>query len=653
MRRGFVPVCSARMRVVKRLLGWVLLLGFLAVTTAGIWLPPIINHAVQKEYHFPEVAIDARLLPTGDLVLEETRTFDFRNGPFTYAYFNVDDPLEHVRDFTITELREDGTEVPVTPDYAYHSIVTDGFQAQWSYLAEDEERTWIFRYRVACAADVYRDTAHLYWQFIGTGWEKPTSHAAITVHLPDRYATDAPRPAGCMPDEAAVDPDLAGSPLERGDVRVFGHGPLNGSVTMPDPSTIVYEVREVPPASFVEASILLPTDALAFAPQQSQDKLEEILGQERAWALEANAIRERHDTERRWVLFLLVGVPLALALLVLMASLRDRVPEVPKILEQPPEDDPVAGALLWSAWRGRLSPRNAYRAQMLRLARLGAIEIQAEGLVTDPKDLTIVRKVNALELPTAVDQEFLWLIFGRGADEVDRVSIREPKPRHTGSESSSRYTTWFQGVKQKSGDVLRRIQKGDARIESVGAFAIAIGGAGYGFWTRTWGLGGPIGWWLIPVTLLSLFVALRIIPARLGLEDRTRVMKLAAFRRYLKDFSDLPSAPALAIAIWENYLEWAVALDVAREVEKQVVAFVPVESLRAPIRGGPTGLAGLTTFHAFQAATPSIVLHSMASGSRGSSSGGFGSSSSFSGSSSGGFSGGGGGGGGGTGGGAG
>ena len=107
------------------------LLVFIALVTMGLWLPPIITHAVEKDYHFPEVDIDATVLPNGDLMLEETRTFDFQNGPFTYAYFNVDDPLDHVRDFTIAEKIDDGTEVQVTPDHASHSIVTEGFQSQW------------------------------------------------------------------------------------------------------------------------------------------------------------------------------------------------------------------------------------------------------------------------------------------------------------------------------------------------------------------------------------------------------------------------------------------------------------------------------------------------------------------------------------------
>lgn len=638
--------------MVKKVLWRLTLLAFVAATTAGLWLPPIIQHATEKDYHFREVRIDATILQNGDLVLEETRSFDFQNGPFTYAYFEVSDPQDHVRGFEMAEVRDDGTEVSVQPDYAAHSIATDGFQARWSYQAEDEVRTWRFRYRVACAVDVWQDTAHLYWQFIGTGWDKPTQHAVVTVHLPGHVDREPQRPFSCEPDLTAA--PLSTDPLEPREVRAFGHGPLNGEVTFVDPQTIRYEVRDVPPLSFVEGSILLPTDAVALGPMRPENKLPEILARERVWAEEANAVRARHEAERRWVWILLVAVPVVCLLFIVMAALRDRVPGVPAILEQPPEDDPVQAALLWSAWRGQLSPRNAYRAQILRLASLGAIELRAEGRVTDPDDLSIVKRMDALDLPTIVDQDFMWLLFGRGEDQVDEISVSNPKPRASGSEASSRYSAWLRGVKTKSGDILRRIQRGDARIESTGSALVATGAAGYGIWTAVWGLGGRLGWWLVPVSALSLIVALRAIPARLDREDRERVMRLAAFRSYLRDFSDLPNAPALAVVIWEHYLGWAVALDVADEVEKQVKALVPVESLRSPIPGGPAGIAGINAWHSFQSATPAIVMQSIASASSsGSTSGGFGSSSSSSGFSSGGFSGGGGGGGGGTGGGAG
>ena len=645
----------ARRRGLGRVIGWVVVIAFLALTTAGLWLPPILIAAFEKDYHFPEVTIDATVVANGDLVLEETRTFDFRNGPFTYAYFNVEDPMDieqpdgRVRDFSIHERLADGSEVPVEPDYAYHSIATDNFQAQWSYQANDEERTWVFRYRVACAVDVYEDTAHLYWQFIGTGWDKPTDHAVITVHLPERAeGSPAPR-TECLPDEAAT--EVAGTPLTAGDVRAFGHGPLNGEVTIVDPQTIRYEVREVPPLSYVEGSILLPREAVPLALETDEPGLDRILQQEQAWAEQANALRERHETERAWVYYLLIGVPVSMVLLIALARLRDQVPEVPELLEQPPEPDPVQGAILWSAWQGHLSPQNAYRAQLLHLADVGAIELRAEGRVTDPKDLTIVRKMDGNDLQTAADRDFLWMLFGRGEDAEDEISISRPKKRE--ASNATRYSAWWTGVRGRSGDMVRRIQKGDARLESVLAAAICFGAALYGIWTAVWGLGGKVGWWLVPVSVVSLMIALIRIHAKLGVEDRTRVKRLEAFRTYLKDFSDLPNAPALAVVIWEQYLAWAVALDVADEVEKQVKTLVPVESLRSPIPGGPTGIAGINAWRSFQAAAPSIVMASMATPSSGSTGGGFGSSSSSSGFSGGGFSGGGGGGGGGTGGGAG
>ena len=638
-------------RWVSRWIWRLAILAFVVLTTAGLWLPPIIIRATEKDFHFPEVAIDATVLPNGDLVLEERRTFDFRNGPFTYAYFTVDDPADHVRDFSIHEV-VDGREVPVEPDYAYHTIAYDAFQAQWSYLANDEERTWIFRYRVACAVDVWSDTAHLYWQFIGAGWEKPTSQAVITVHLPPHTEREMARPAACDPD-LELAPPQPGPPLDRSEVRAWGHGPLNGQVTIVDPQTIRYEVRDVPPASYVEGSIVFPTDAVPTAIQVEEPRLDFILGQERRWADGANAVREQHETQQRWVFLLLLALPLVMLLLVLLAKARDRIPEVPKLLEQPPEPDAVQGSLLWSAWRGHLSPRNAYRAQILRLVHLGAIEMRAEGLVTDPKDLTLHKRMDALELPTKADQDFQMLLFDTGEDAVDEISILKPKPRPASGQPYTRYRAWWDGARSRTGDALTRIQKGDARLESTTAFIGAGAAAGYGIWAAAWGLGGKVGWWLVPAAVVCLVPALKVIPARVERSLRERVAKLVAFRRYLQRFSDLPNAPALAVVIWEQYLEWAVALGVADEVEKQVRALIPIEQLRSPVPGGPTGLRGVNLLHAMNAAAPALVMHSMASASTGSSRSGFGSSSSSSGFSSGGFSGGGGGGGGGTGGGAG
>jgi uncharacterized membrane protein YgcG len=402
----------------------------------------------------------------------------------------------------------------------------------------------------------------------------------------------------------------------------------------------------VPAAQFVEGSILFPVDAVPRAAQVDTPARARILAYEADLAAQANALRTRHDAERHAVTWMLLIVPLLLAALVVVAKLRDRVPGVPRLIEEPPEEDSVEAALLWSAWRGHLSAKHAYRAQILRLARLGAVSIRVDGLVTAPDEVYLER---GDEPSDPRDLAFIELLFGEGRDPVPVMHPKTPEKDASGT-PASRYAQWWNNAKSRSSDVVERIESGDARLESVGAAAVAIGAAGAGLWLAAFGLAGAVGYWLLPEALLGLVVALTLIPARVPPAIRERAQRLAAFRRYLKRFSDLPNAPAAAIVIWERFLEFAAALGVAGEVEKQVKALIPPEQLPPAWPGAPSGPGGLVVWSAMNQGTQAVVLHSMTPPSSGTGSSGFGSFSSGSGFG-GGFSGGGGGGGGGTGGG--
>jgi uncharacterized membrane protein len=123
------------------------------------------------------------------------------------------------------------------------------------------------------------------------------------------------------------------------------------------------------------------------------------------------------------------------------------------------------------------------------------------------------------------------------------------------------------------------------------------------------------------------------------------VARWAAFRRFLKEFSSFDDAPALAVIVWERFLVYAVALDVADRVEKQVRELLPPEAIPEPWPGAPRGIEGFTTYRHWSASSRAYVAPAAAatvgwsSGWGGMSSGGGGG---------GGFSGGGGGGGGGS-----
>src|SRR5204862_1909111 len=99
-------------------------------------------------------------------------------------------------------------------------------------------------------------------------------------------------------------------------------------------------------------------------------------------------------------------------------------------------------------------------------------------------------------------------------------------------------------------------------------------------------------WWLTA----------RFMRPRLKGNVGVRVAKWKAFRRFLKRFSTLPDAPALAVVIWEKYMVEAVALGVAKRVEKQVHALVAEEDLPSPWPGAPPGQGGYRWLNTFQTA---------------------------------------------------
>src|SRR5207244_4369595 len=77
--------------------------------------------------------------------------------------------------------------------------------------------------------------------------------------------TPAKRPSGsCF---AAVDdtskplPPVTTRALVAGEVRAWGHGPLQGNVRIPDPQTVVLDVADIVPGAFVEGSVLFPATA--------------------------------------------------------------------------------------------------------------------------------------------------------------------------------------------------------------------------------------------------------------------------------------------------------------------------------------------------------------------------------------------------------
>src|SRR5438094_757783 len=86
------------------------------------------------------------------------------------------------------------------------------------------------------------------------------------------------------------------TPATEGGLRAWAHGPLNGVVT-PKGGSVDFDVRPVPPATFVEARVAVPAAAFTAVAPSGGPRLPRILAEEQRLASQANA--QRGADERR------------------------------------------------------------------------------------------------------------------------------------------------------------------------------------------------------------------------------------------------------------------------------------------------------------------------------------------------------------------
>jgi hypothetical protein len=85
-------------------------------------------------------------------------------------------------------------------------------------------------YKVENPITFHEDTAELYWKFIGDRWEIDQQNVNVRLSLP--------------------------SPVEQNDIQAWLHGPVNGTVAIPDAETVTFTVPRLSSGTFFEGRVL-------------------------------------------------------------------------------------------------------------------------------------------------------------------------------------------------------------------------------------------------------------------------------------------------------------------------------------------------------------------------------------------------------------
>ena len=233
--------------------------------------------------------------------------------------------------------------------------------------ADGEEATFRLSYRLTGAVMAWADTAELYWQFVGPGWEEPSGDVSLTVSFCGR------RGAGCTGGDGRDLPRVGPWPL--GGQRRARCAVGDGALQRPDRAR-----RGVMPRRGSSSQRRGCRGSLLRA-ASSTERLPQILEEEAAWAAEANARREQLQTVIGVGSVLQIALPAALLVAAVAFRLtRGRAPQASfdqkYLRELPSMTNP---AVIAAFMEGGEAGERAFAVTLMKLTDEGVWGISAEG----------------------------------------------------------------------------------------------------------------------------------------------------------------------------------------------------------------------------------------------------------------------------------
>lgn len=611
-----------------------LLLAVVAVTFAAWLAAPV--PALAKSYEIPRVAIDATLQPDGTLVVTEDRTFSF-DGSFNGVYWRLP-----AGDYEGRSVEPQVESVGVVAPSGQWQAFSEGYSGdtgtyeldpEGTYTevklynpAEDEDVTYRIVYRLPGLASAWADTGELYWKFVSDGWDETSQDVTCTVHLP-------------VPAGQSVEPE--------GNVRAWGHGTLDGSVSFSG-DDVVFSVPAVGGDDFAEARITFPVSWLSSVTPSSESRLDSILADEQRWADEANRRRETARAVLGGTEGVLAVVGAASVAVPLWAASRYRRTHRPVFQDEyfrdvPSGDHPaVLGALL----NDGDATSEGFTATLMRVTDAGAVDLNyvqvpKKGILGRKEDYQLARNPGRAEaLADPIDRAFMTCIFddvaplakGYEAPADGRValgfsSLKKVAKKHP-EEFVDAYDGWSGAVK------LACMERGFFTGESTGTglcvltlvlgiLAVVLGAGALIVFDAPW----PA--FLVLLLPVAGIVASAVVMGSLKAYSTEAVelrAKLEALRRWLKDFTRLDEAVPTDVVLWNRLLVMAVVLGVSQQVVEQLRVAVP-EILDDPdlmptyiwwtahgSMGTPASTFGAAAASSYQASTAAIAASSSSSG---------------------------------------
>ena len=551
--------------------------------------------ALADTYSLPRVHTQAQVMENGDLFVTEARTFSFEddvNGVYWEIPFarNEQGQASSITVLDVQELDDavvDGSEAEArratqpmrevawaeSGDAHVYTVEDTGEGLKLKVFVPredgDEVTLWV-SYMIEGAVMAWPDTAELYWQFIGSGWEEDAEDVRLDVTFADA---------------AQGTPAITGT-ADAANLRAWGHGPLDGEVSLdvadPTDPHVTLTAPTVRAGQFAEVRAVFPADWVPGLAPSGESRLDGVIAEETAWANEANARRER--TRRTAVIgtaIFVVGPALMLALVIYLrktkyANYKSTFDET-YFRDIPSKDHP---AVLSALMHGGSVQDCAFIATLMKLTDDRVIKVSHRTRTEDGFLGMGKKKVEeysiqliARELTTdPIDQAALDLYFG-------------PDSKN----GTARYLSTFQSLDDVgerlqafkdqvvAGLELRRLTNLVPIEFKVGVIFVCImlGCGGLIFTMKTDGVSFPF---IAAGVAMAIAAAVFAGTAKQYTPGAVELLcRCQALERWLVDFTNLDEAVPDDLILWNKMLVLAAAFGVSDEVLRQLADAVPVD----------------------------------------------------------------------------
>jgi len=539
------------------LMGWFLVLAFMTT-------PALADRSLTMD----QIIVDAQVLPDASMQVTERITVDF-SGQWNGFFVKIpqgDTPITEV------QVSENGQPYEFNPGTEYGPPGTfltkyegGDILIDWSINASNQVRTFDVSYRVVNAVKIHPDVAELYRKFIGEANGNKISYVQVNLTLPP-----------------------GAEQFKQGeDIRIWGHGPLNGEIQFAGPNAVVMKVSDLPSATFMEGRVVMPVSLFTGAPAEAhaaQPALAQILTEEQNWADQANKERMMARAEMG------VGAGLVLAALVTVFMLWRRYGRKhPTVFDGdyyrdlPADYSPAELSVLWNF---KTMNANDITATIMDLARrkflfleedtvqkrklLGSKEVTTFRLsfLPAPEPASLRKPEEAVLRPHEAELiDYLKNDIGGGKDYIYLTDIEEYAKKH-GKEFHAWWSGWTSDIIAKCEKYNFFDSQGNMTVFTVLA-GVALFALGFVLAARI----GTIGWAMIIAGII--IFAVPFLFKRRSVSGQEDYVRWAAFKRFLEHFSEMQRHEIPSLIIWEHYLVFAVTLGVAKEVIKQLEVVFP------------------------------------------------------------------------------